>query len=610
MHNNENDKRELATNRLLEVLREEKVEDIDVEKKIQEIEEKDTEPEEKPEQRDFRTKIIDFFQNFIDKLNPVETGLVGIDIGSYSIKAVYLEKQKEKYLVKDFKLLNIDLGSTNKKQEVIKNLLELKIPENYAVNTCVYGEKVLLKKVIVPKLAKKEQVSAIEWNAKKDLTFPADAALIDYRIVNQFQDKGVEKVTALVAIAEKSVINEHLDTLNAAGISTRAISPKSAAIFNSYKELFEGKDIDDGIVIDIGATVSYILFVNEGTLQFARELKTGGDDINKGMEGSISTNTGVVKINEEMAERLKIKYGIPEEHSNEVTEEGIPVSQIGFIIRPSLEKLLSQIQRSIDYYRSKFSYDEAEKVYLSGGTALIKNIVPYFADGLQKDVELINPFKNIEISEEIDKEEVERLAPELVVAFGAAIEKTDALSLLPQEIKEIPVRKKQFKYTAFAAALSVFVILTFSFILNFSLSKYKNVLNETKTISPQTDSKKSEFRKLITRRQNLQAKLDNLKQEISKVSGSNEILGVLKILSGITPEHISINKVEVERGEQELILKLFGIVEKQGWNNEVLLTGFMVDLKNTGYFSKIFPYEDITKNPNTKSLQFEIRCQL
>ena len=295
------DKRELATNRLLEILRKSETEDVKEKEKVVETVEqeraKEEIQEEKPEseKKDIKSQLIEIGKGLIEKFDTAEQGVIGIDIGSYAIKTVYFRYEKSELVLEDYKIVYVDRSQKDTKQDIINNLLTLNIPDNYIVNTSIYGEKVLLKKVIVPKLGKKEQDSAIEWNAKKDLTFPAETAQVDFNIIEEFSDKGVEKVAAMASVSDKILIDEHLHVLDAAGIVPRNISAQPSAIFNSFKQYFKDGKIEDSIIIDIGAKISYILFVNEGTLQFARELKTGGDDINKGMGGIISTNTGIVK---------------------------------------------------------------------------------------------------------------------------------------------------------------------------------------------------------------------------------------------------------------------------------------------------------------------------
>lgn len=606
------DKKELATNRLLEILRKNEAEGLEVEERqtIPEPEQEEIHEDIKVDKKDYLSQIREFVKNAKEKLNAAEQGIIGIDIGSYAIKAVYFRKQKDELILEDYKILQVDRKAPDSRQEIINNLFLLNIPENFLINSCVYGEKVLLKKVVVPKLSKKEQAAAIEWNAKKDISFPGESALVDFRIIEEFLDKGIEKISSLVALSDKPVIDDHLSVLSSANITPNNISTKPSALFNSYRHQFKGKELEDGIIIDIGATISYIIFVNEGQLQFARELKTGGDDINKGMEGSISTNTGIVKINDEIAEKLKKDYGIPEEGTSDMTPDGIPVAQVGFIIRPSLEKLLGQIQRSIDYYRNKFPYDEPGKVFLSGGTALLKNGLKFFSNGLEKEVEALNPFKNVFVDERrVKRDELDTIAPQLTVAAGSILTEYKRLNLLPQEIKEIPIRKRQFKYTIYAASFIVLLLLILSIMSVSSLSKLKRIYNETESTVLEADSKKVEFRRLILRKQSLQGEIVKFKNQILGVLGSKDIIGVLKILSSLTPDYIIINKIEVSIDEDKE-LNIHGTVKRQGYNNDVLLMGYMVELRKTGYFAEIEPYQDKTEDPRLKILQFELKCHL
>ena len=64
-------------------------------------------------------------------------------------------------------------------------------------------------------------------------------------------------------------------------------------------------------------------------------------------------------------------------------------------MRPVLERLVSEIGRSLDYYRSQFNVERVDRVLLTGGGAKLKNIAPFLSNELHLPVEDFNPLKKI-----------------------------------------------------------------------------------------------------------------------------------------------------------------------------------------------------------------------
>ena len=60
-----------------------------------------------------------------------------------------------------------------------------------------------------------------------------------------------------------------------------------------------------------------------------------------------------------------------------------------------LEKLVAEIGRSLDYYRSQFNEEQIDRVLLTGGGANLKNIVSYLGNELRLPVEHFNPLGKI-----------------------------------------------------------------------------------------------------------------------------------------------------------------------------------------------------------------------
>ncbi|RKY83290.1 hypothetical protein DRQ09_10275, partial [candidate division KSB1 bacterium] len=489
-------KRELATNKLLEVLRsgtaidEEdiaEVETVETVKKPDEIE-----IEEVSEKKNFLFLIGENLVSKIKSAITTQKGILALDIGSNSVKYVIFRKIGGEIVLTDSGCKNFNVydkspqGIKEARISAISELITKDMVENNNIITSIYGPNVSIRRITMPKVNKKELHDAILWNAKKDLPFSPETALIDYYVVGEIEEKGVPKLEVFVGAADNSVVEEHLNILKSLDIIPYKIIAVPLAVFNCYVNIFRNSKIEDGAIIDIGAENSYIVFINEGKLQFAREISTGGNDITKEMIGSISTSSGIIKIDYRKAEELKVKYGIPDESSFIQTPDGIPLSQISSLMRPVIERILNQIQRSLDYFRNKFPYNDPDIIYLSGGTSLLKNFDTFLSEGLGKEVRIFDPKKYIKVSETIPEEHIfKKSSPLFAVAIGMALEPKERLNLLPQELKIIPLLKLQKKIIKLAAIFLFLILSTASALayLNFKKSsdELKNIrLNQGK----------------------------------------------------------------------------------------------------------------------------------
>jgi type IV pilus assembly protein PilM len=86
------------------------------------------------------------------------------------------------------------------------------------------------------------------------------------------------------------------------------------------------------------------------------------------------------------------------------------------------EGVASEIQRSLDFYTATYANANISRIYLSGGTAMIPSLYRTIEQKLGVPVEIINPFKNIEVdSNRFDLEYLRDVAPIAAVATGLAL---------------------------------------------------------------------------------------------------------------------------------------------------------------------------------------------
>lgn len=321
---------------------------------------------------------------------------VGIDIGTYSAKLVELENRKGRPTLTKCAMVRI---TNSDRKTALKSLLSQAKLTLKRVNVSLSGPSVIVRYIEMPPMRKDELDSAIRFEAEKYLPFNIKESTVDCTVLDK-TSSGSQRVLLVASKREK--VNNLLEFFKGFGLEIGAIDADSFAFFNSFDNANSGKRKEEQAyaLINIGARFSNMNIATKGTLYFTRDLFWGGADISKRIND-------VMGLGMEEAERVKQSPG-------EKREEVVRV------ISPALEKLIQQIRMSFDYFETQVGRN-IEKIYISGGTSYLFNIVDFLKENLHVDVMMWNPFEGIAIDGVF--EEIARHPAMFTVAVGLALRK-------------------------------------------------------------------------------------------------------------------------------------------------------------------------------------------
>ena len=348
---------------------------------------------------------------FPSKKDPV----VGIDIGSNSVKLVQLEETKGGHSLKAFGSFELERETIYEdnieKPEVIVNAIRTLVStENISTKNAVVaipGRAVVIKKITLPASSEYDVGDLLSIEAEQYIPFDVSEAALDYHIISESEtiedDEDAQREVLLIA-AEQEKVNDYKSLVEEAGLNPIVVDVDVFAIENGY-ELNYGVDEDAVIaLIDAGAGVTSVNILEEGITTFTRDINCGGDVIT-------FTIRDELEIDVEMAEQLK----------KGAVMEGISPLKIKGIIIEALEELCSEVSNSFELFRET-SEAAIEKILLTGGTAKIEGIDKFMSGKLEIPVEIANSFRKIEVNEKVyDPEYIEYMAPIAVVGVGLAM---------------------------------------------------------------------------------------------------------------------------------------------------------------------------------------------
>jgi len=552
------------------------------------------------------------------------SSLVGLDIGTHSVKYAQLKKAVGglqginfgSYPVPDSPTGMDDSQKNRLLSETLQENLQNRRFKNALITSAVYGLKVLFKNIKVPKTAQKELPKAVPWACRKDLPFPVESTLFAYKQIDK-KDKSDEKLDIFVVAAQKDLISSHIEMLEDAQIVPSKVSTVPIALWNLCKETLKKEPRKCYGLIDIGANSSHIIFIKNGLLEFARQISTGAGDFTEALTGAIFVSGEEITLDAKRAESIKCKYGFPDESEDGTTKDGIPLQEVSALMGPVLEKLVSEIQRTIEFFKEKFEVDALEGLYLTGGGALMKNMISRLALELNLEIEVLNPFKFVSFKKLKQKPEWHKMGPKFAVPIGLALDRQKEFNLLPEKLKGAHA----FQYLIRVARYGFSIMLLLMALLSQNLSQqFKRIQQEFKEISTDYDMVKPRREKFLSLQRELK-KLNVLRQSHADMLLGNNLNGVnhLKALSQLVPRNIALTSLKMlydprkiegsdDKYQTREILLITGVAFENNSMEGVNLAKFLLDLEKSDYFYAIdLKFQKIRRDGG---LEFQIECEI
>lgn len=336
--------------------------------------------------------------------------IVGIDIGSSSVKLVQLNENKGAYQLRNLGILPLpseaivdnSLMDTTSIVETIKDLLKSLNSKAREAVCSVSGNSVIIRKITLPAMTPEELEDQIAWEAEQYIPFDINDVNLDFEILDtDLSASG--KMTVLLVASKKEIINEYVAVFNEAGLKLIVVDVDSFAVQNIFEQNYTPSENEVVALINIGASIMNLNVVKGGVSLFTRDVQMGGNLYTEEIQRQFS-------LSGEDAEKAKVTGEYPDK-----TRLNDTISRIN-------ETLSIEILRSLDFYNSTAEDQKISKIYLSGGCSKVPMLPEAVAQRLGLPVELLNPLRNITCNEkEFDPEYLQEIGPLVAVAAGLAM---------------------------------------------------------------------------------------------------------------------------------------------------------------------------------------------
>src|ERR1051325_5267052 len=201
--------------------------------------------------------------------------LVGLDIGSSSVKAVELQKKGSNLQLLSLGVENLQpdtivdgqIMELNNVSNVINSIFnehQIKTPR---VAAGVSGHSVIVKNIVLPQMSEDELQESFSWHAEEHIPFDISDVNLDYQVTSSSS----ESLHDLMAACKSDKIANMKQAIQLAGKQPVVIDVDSFALQNCYEMNYQPRAGEFVALLNIGAATMNLNILNGTRSVFARD---------------------------------------------------------------------------------------------------------------------------------------------------------------------------------------------------------------------------------------------------------------------------------------------------------------------------------------------------
>jgi type IV pilus assembly protein PilM len=352
---------------------------------------------------------------------PPASSVIGVDIGTSSIKIVQLKKEKERAILETYGALsigpyaNLKVGQAahlpeSKTVEMIQDLIKETGAKSKNAAVSISLRNTFVTTIELPAAPKSNLDNIVNIEARRYIPLPISEVVLDWWVIPKIGEPLEETADAsslekremteilLVAIYKEAIEN-YKSIITKAGLNIELFEIE---VFSSIRSTI-GREVSPTLLIDLGASSTKMAIVDYGIVRMVHTFDRGSQDLTIALSNSLG-------VDFERAEEMKQEIGFsPRPEHKEIVS----------VIEPLVQYAFSEASRFVADYRKKHNRSIGRAI-LTGGGALIKGITEIAVKNLGIETVLGDPFSKAEFPA-ILQGALKETGPAFSTAMGLAL---------------------------------------------------------------------------------------------------------------------------------------------------------------------------------------------
>lgn len=308
--------------------------------------------------------------------------LVGVDIGTSSIKICSLKNNKGFFTIQNMATENFDHDLLSDGHIVDIDLLAGELRRIFDENkiksrnvACALSSySVISKKISLPLMEDEELESGIGSEVENAIPFPIKEIYYSYYNMGVDPERPNMMDVKIVAV-KKDIVDAYIAAFNLADLNLQILDVDIFDNTNLVEQIYAPKDYS-AVVVDIGASITNIAILNGENIEFTREILMGGKYLTSLIQKS-------VRLNYKEAEAKKLAAD----------------ADVSYLFEDFIFNIASEINKTVRFYLATKPKDNIGKIYVTGGSSLLPGLKEKIVEDTGIEVEIINPFLLVQSDE-------------------------------------------------------------------------------------------------------------------------------------------------------------------------------------------------------------------
>lgn len=218
----------------------------------------------------------------------------------------------------------------------------------------------IVRRLEVPAVSGGDLRSVVRRKAAEVLAFPPGDVHFDYQVVS----RAGRAVRVILVMIQREKLRQYLEVIREVGLHPNIVDVSTFALFNFYRYVDRDETLPDPhpndaatLLVDVGHASTDVMVVAGEEVLYARSILRGGDSITR----AIARQADVAY---ERARRLKHESVDLRRASGE--PDGVP-EETAEAVRLEVNRLVTELRRTVEYLESEVEVGPAGSVVLCGG---------------------------------------------------------------------------------------------------------------------------------------------------------------------------------------------------------------------------------------------------
>lgn len=336
--------------------------------------------------------------------------VLSIDIGQHTTKLVLGRSIKPAVEVRQAVTFQTPHGSIENGRILDSNELAAQISQ--AINTekmhaayvfCTMEDsEIITREIILPTVQEATMENMLQFEVQQYMPVDLDNYIIQSKVLDSFDDNGVDKTRFLATAVPKDLIQSYFDLMQKINLKAAVldIQSNSAGKLLLWEYAAAGNSVMPAnhsiAVVDFGYSHINVILIGDGKYQFNRYITQGAESIDRSFMSVFGYSEEEIEQKKRRGIDLSTSLSTSDDPHGSVDQAALRDADI---IKNAIDNWVDELERVFKYYASRSKEKPVQKILIHGGVTQIPGFGAYLSKVLGIPVERIQTLRCVKLQD-------------------------------------------------------------------------------------------------------------------------------------------------------------------------------------------------------------------